>query len=91
LLKVVTVDMSGKNGDILIRYEHIHHLVTVSGKPFPFRFEIEQRTMGEHYYRRSIRKAGDVSLEPCELVRVDFRTTTRDVVERDKMDALVIE
>jgi hypothetical protein len=52
---------------------------------------VEQRTMREHHDRRRLRKAGQVFLEPCQLLRADFRVRSRDVVKRDKMHAAMVE
>ena len=47
--------------------------------------------MGENDNGRSLRKAGQIFLQPTQLFGADFRLGARDVVERYEMDAAVIE
>src|SRR5690242_11023530 len=47
--------------------------------------------MSKHDYRRSFWIAREIGFEPSELFAADFWAAPRDVVERNKMNTLVIE
>src|SRR5215469_5359235 len=85
------MNMSVKDGQVVVCGEHVHHIITVAGKPFPVRTEIEQRPMGKYHDGRRLGKTGQILLEPGELLGTDFRLGAGNVVERHKVDSAMIE
>ena len=52
---------------------------------------VNANAVSENDNRGSLRKAGQIFLQPAQLFGADFRLGARDVVERYEMDAAVIE
>ena len=91
LVLVVAMDVSIKHGHVVVRGENVHDLIAITGEPFPVGAKIEQGAVGENDHGRSLREPGQVFLQPDQLFSANFRLGAGNVVERDKMDAAVIE
>src|SRR5690349_11516571 len=90
-VRIVTVNVSVKNRDVLIGSEQVHHVVAVAGKPLPLGLKVKQRTMGEDNDRRGLWEPIEIFLQPGKLLGTDFRLGARDIVERDEVNATMIE
>src|SRR5579863_9648295 len=90
-MKMFAMNMAVKHGYVFVGCERVHHVVAVAREPFPFGLEVKQRPMGEHDDRGALRKAREIRLHPSELRRSDLGPPGRNVVERDEMDAAMIE
>ena len=85
------MDVAIQNRHCFVGREQVHHVVAVAREPFPFRFEIEKRTMGEDDDRRRLRKSREIFFQPRDLFSADGGTSKGHVVEGDEMNAAMIE
>jgi hypothetical protein len=85
------VDVAVEDRHRVVRLEQLHHGGAVAREPLPLRLEIEERPVREDDDRRRLRVAREIVLQPRQLLGTDGRLAEGDVVERDEVDAAVIE
>src|SRR5579864_3438782 len=91
LVFIVAMDVPVKDRYVVIGGEHVHDIVPVAGEPLPIGTKVEERTVREHHDWRSLWKSSQVFLKPGQLLAADFGLGPGDVVERDKVNAAVVE
>src|SRR5580704_16224091 len=90
-MNIAPMDVAIEHRDVLERREDLHHLGTVAGEPFPFRLEVEQRTMGEDDDGGGTGKARQVLRQPHAALGTNPGLRARHIVEADKMYAAKVE
>src|SRR5579871_2582778 len=91
LVLIVAMDVTVKDCYVVIGGEHVHDIVPVTGEPLPIGTKVEERTVREHHDWCSLWKSSQVFLKPGQLLAADFGLGPGDVVERDEVNAAVIE
>src|SRR5450631_56973 len=90
-LVVFLVDMSKEHRHVLVGRHDVDRLDRVCGRPIPARIQVEQGAMREDDDRLRLVVPGQIGVHPLQLVFADQSIGIRDVVERNKMHALMIE
>lgn len=88
---VFLVDMPVKHGHILVRHHDGQGLVAVTRCPIPFRCQIKQRTVREHYYRGIRLLLRQIRFEPIEAGITNARSYFLHIIHNREMDVVVVK
>ena len=85
------VNMAVKDNNIFERLQKLYRFISVGCIPVPVGGKVKERPVSENDNPGVFVEFFEVGLEPVELFLADGRMRVGDIIDGDKMNALVVE